>query len=76
MAINVLVFGSLTDIMGNSLSLENMSDTEALIKELNNRYPALIHSKFIIAVNKKKIEANTPLNNNDTVALLPPFSGG
>ncbi|MBI1783423.1 MAG: MoaD/ThiS family protein [Sphingobacteriales bacterium] len=76
MAINIVIFGSLTDITGSTLQLENIADTNALVSELNNRYPVLVNSKFMIAVNKKMIDTNTPLNNNDTIALLPPFSGG
>jgi sulfur-carrier protein len=32
--------------------------------------------KYSIAVNKQVIQNNTTLNPDDTVALLPPFSGG
>lgn len=71
-----MIFGSLTDITGSSLQLENIADTNRLVIELNGRFPALINSKYIIAVNKKMIDANTPLHNDDTIALLPPFSGG
>ena len=76
MAINVLIFGRLSDIAGASLLLDNIADTNSLVSELNSRYPGLEHSKFVIAVNKKMIDSNTALHNNDTVALMPPYSGG
>ena len=76
MSISIVAFGSLSEIIGESLQLENVADTNSLIAELNKRYPDLQHSKYMVAVNKKMINANTPLNANDTVALMSPFSGG
>jgi sulfur-carrier protein len=76
MAINIIIFGRLTDIAGNSLSLENVADTDALVKELSHLYPALADAKYVIAVNKEMVHGNTVLTDNSTVALLPPFSGG
>jgi molybdopterin converting factor small subunit len=75
MQVNVIAFGSLTDIVGKELSLEAI-DTNALVSELNKRFPQLENSKYVIAVNKKMIKANTALNVDDTVALMSPFSGG
>jgi len=76
MPINVIAFGSLSEIVGESFQLENIADTNSLIAELNKHYPELQYSKYIVAVNKKMINANTALNTNDTVALMSPFSGG
>jgi len=71
-----MAFGSLTDIIGAPFKLENVPDTDALIIELTNRYPQLKKSKYVVSVNKKMINKNTPLAENDTVALMSPFSGG
>jgi molybdopterin synthase sulfur carrier subunit len=76
MPVNIIIFGRLTDIAGSSLALENIADTNSLIKELHILYPALADAKYIIAVNKKVVNENTTLNENSIVALLPPFSGG
>ena len=76
MPISVIAFGSLSDVVGASLQLENIPDTNSLIAELNKLYPDLQHAKYMVAVNKKMINANTALNANDTVALMSPFSGG
>ena len=76
MAIQVLIFGNLTDIVESPLQLEQMADTNMLISELNNHYPDLGNAKYVIAVNKKMIDVNTSLQNNDVVALMPPYSGG
>ena len=76
MPVNVIIFGRLTDIAGSSLALENIADTNSLVKELNILYPALADAKYAIAVDKKVVNENTTLTENSIVALLPPFSGG
>jgi molybdopterin converting factor small subunit len=76
MSIHIILFGRLADIAGNSVSLDNVSDTDGLVRALHNTYPALAESKYVIAVNKQVITSNTSLNENSEVALLPPYSGG
>ena len=76
MPVNIIIFGKLTDIIGNSLTLDNVADTDQLVKTLNKLYPALADKKYVIAVDKQVVSTNTTLTNKNTVALLPPFSGG
>jgi len=76
MPINVIIFGQLADIAGSSLALENIADTQSLVKELHTRYPALAHAKYALAVDRRIVNENTALSENSTIALLPPFSGG
>lgn len=77
MVIKVMVFGQLVDIISQTeLNFNTVKNTEELRKELNNQFPELAHMKFAIAVNKKIVNQNTVLNDKDTVALLPAFSGG
>jgi sulfur-carrier protein len=76
MKINIIIFGQLAEITGSTLSLENVMDTNTLVKELHSLYPLLSDSKYVIAVNNKMVNENTILTENSTVALLPPFSGG
>ncbi|MFI5132567.1 MAG: MoaD/ThiS family protein [Chitinophagales bacterium] len=76
MPINIIIFGQLADIAGSSLALENIADTNSLVKELHILYPALATAKYAIAVDKKVVNENTRLTENSIVALLPPFSGG
>ena len=75
MSLKVIMFGRLADIAGNTVSV-NALDTDSLITILHKDYPALANTKYLIAVDKQIINENTVLNNNSTVALLPPFSGG
>jgi len=76
MSINIISFGSLTDITGSSLTMPVVQDTDSLISELKKMYPALAHKKILIALNTTMVQENTALKENDTVAILPPFSGG
>lgn len=77
MAVEVIVFGQLTDILGkNPITIEDVADTTELVAQLNQRYPALANAPYIIAVDKQIVKGNTVLEGNNTVALLPPFAGG
>ena len=77
MATKIILFGQLTEITGKSnLVLDNVADTNELQQKLHACYPALTQVKYRIAVDKKMVLENTPLSNDTTVALLPPFSGG
>jgi molybdopterin converting factor subunit 1 len=77
MAIQVYFFGSLVDITGKSdEELSVFTDTDSLKMHLQKEYPAFAATKYFIAVNQKMIQANCNLKNGDTVALMPPFSGG
>ncbi len=76
MSVKIILFGKLADVAGNSVSVDNVADTDGLVNSLNKRYPELAATKYVIAVDKQVIKENTVLNNKSTVALLPPFSGG
>lgn len=77
MEINLLAFGQIAEITGKSTwKMIEIKDTITLIKNLEEQFPALVKMKYSIAVNKKVIQENTTIHENDTIALLPPFSGG
>ena len=77
MEMNLLFFGQIADIMGKSAwKMAGIKDTNELIKNLEEQFPLLSTARYSIAVNKKVIQENTTINENDTIALLPPFSGG
>lgn len=77
MEINLLAFGQIAEITGKSAwKISGVKDTNSLIKNLEEEFPALVKMKYSIAVNKKVIQENTTIYENDTIALLPPFSGG
>lgn len=77
MEIHLLAFGQIAEITGkSSWKMDGIKDSNELIKNLEEKFPPLVKMKYSIAVNKKVIQENTTINENDTVALLPPFSGG
>ena len=77
MQVKIILFGQLTDIAGHDMvAVENIPDTDGLVKEINKLYPSMSGVKYIIAVDKKIIQENTVIGETSNVALLPPFSGG
>jgi molybdopterin synthase sulfur carrier subunit len=77
MSIEVLFFGSLTDATKvSSLVADDLTDTDTVKKFLEEKYPSLQRAKYFIAVNQQMIQNNTIIKSGDTVALMPPFSGG
>lgn len=77
MEIKVLAFGQVADITGkDTLKIPDVKNTNELNQFLTKAWPQLQLVKYSIAVNKKMIQENTALHNEDTVAILPPFSGG
>ena len=79
MKINVLLFGVLTEVTGETnlqVDAEGISDLTDLHKFLVQQYPGLEAKTFQYAVNQSISSAGHPLYAGDEVALLPPFSGG
>lgn len=77
MEINLLTFGHIAEITGKSAwKITGVKDTNSLIENLVIQFPDLVKTNYSIAVNKKLIQRNTTLKLGDTIALLPPFSGG
>ena len=77
MQVNIFIFGQLTEIIAkDNLVIKDINDTDKLTVHLNKIYPTIAKIKYAIAVNKNMITKNTMLNDNDVVAIMPPFSGG
>jgi molybdopterin synthase sulfur carrier subunit len=76
MNIKLLAFGQIAEMTGQSETNVNALDTDTLKAQLVLQFPALKDMQFAMAVNKKVISENAVLKDGDTVALLPPFSGG
>lgn len=77
MDVQVKVFGQLTDITGHeTIGVENVTDINSLLENLNKKFPQLADTKFAIAVDKKVITENILLHRASTIVLMPPFSGG
>lgn len=79
MGIHVLLFGSLTDITGQSsirLSGDTFTEVQLLHQYLLEKYPDLSAKTFQYAVNQEIVDQSYALQDGDEVALLPPFAGG
>jgi molybdopterin synthase sulfur carrier subunit len=79
MKINILLFGVLTEITGEThlqVDADKITDLEDLHQFLVAKYPGLQEKTFQYAVNQAISSAGHLLYAGDEVALLPPFSGG
>jgi molybdopterin synthase sulfur carrier subunit len=77
MRINLLSFGSLTEIVDSGLIIDSeLTDSDSVRNYLLKNHPEIADKKFIMAINKTIVRQNTDLTELDTVAILPPFSGG
>ncbi len=75
MNIKVIAFGQIAEITGKELMLQT-TDLDSLKLNLIKKFPELSGKKIAFAVNKKLVQNNMILNENDVVALMPPYSGG
>jgi molybdopterin synthase sulfur carrier subunit len=75
MEIKVISFGQIAEITGKEFMVE-ATDLDSLRLYLIQKFPELSDRKFAFAVNKKLVQENIILNQNDVVALMPPYSGG
>jgi molybdopterin synthase sulfur carrier subunit len=73
----IIVCGVLTDVIGKSaFEIKAPKDSETLLQNLYSEFFFLKNYKFQLVVNKEKVDGNVVLNDNDEIALLPPYSGG
>lgn len=73
--IKILAFGPLVEIIEKEFFIE-ATDTENLLASLMRQFPLLEHRKIAVAVNGQITKEVVLLQELDTVALLPPYSGG
>lgn len=75
--IQIMAFGKIAEIIGSaSIALPHVASVSILKENLNQRFPELSKVKFAVALNKKLITADAPIEASANIALLPPFSGG
>lgn len=76
MNVKIRSFGQISEITGTAELQMQAADSALLRALLVDRFPELAGRNFAMAINKQLIRENTQLQDNDVVALLPPFSGG
>ncbi|MNK22338.1 Molybdopterin synthase sulfur carrier subunit [compost metagenome] len=77
MEIEIISFGKTTEFLAQQrMKVIGVSNTNELIEYLETTYPMLKQMKYKLALNKVIIQQNTNISENDTIAIMPPFSGG
>jgi len=77
MKVTVLFFGVLTEVTRTSLKVyEEVKTLEHLKMRITDDFPETAHYSFRMAVNNEISDGDTPLEDGDEVAFLPPFAGG
>jgi len=77
MEIEIITFGKIAEFLANQrMDVGEIRDTDRLKSYLENSFPKLAGMKYKLAVNKNIIQYNEPLSEQDSVAIMPPFSGG
>lgn len=75
----IKVFAGLKEkVSANEVELSVVEDmtAEQLRHRIGDVYPELIDEVYMIAVNDEFVMDNHYVHPNDTVALIPPVSGG
>lgn len=80
MKITVKYFGIIADITQKKEEVFFVDDESNTVKKMQLKleinYPKILVINYLIAVNKKFLQNDIVLKNNDIIALLPPFAGG
>lgn len=75
--LKIKIFGVIAEKTGTGdLTIPFVDDTDKLYSMLLEKHPRLEGVKFTLAVNRQIVHQNSSLDQNDEIALLPPFSGG
>lgn len=74
--VTVLYFGDAMDVTGIPEETLSAGDTSSLSRQILEKHPAMRNVRFRMALNRTLIKEESPLNDNDIVAILPPFRGG
>jgi sulfur-carrier protein len=76
--INILLFAHLQEIIGESKLCLDLSDhTVGQIKEwMESQYPQISLQHVMTAVNEEFATDSTVIKKGDTIAFIPPISGG
>lgn len=78
--INVLYFARVAELTGKRhepLPLEGATTVAQWLPLLVARYPALTQAQALkVAVNKKHAQEDTPIRDQDEIAVFEPVTGG
>lgn len=75
--IHIKFFGRLVDLtQTESCTLEDVTDLNDVITKIQEQYPAIKNSTYSVALDKVITTQNVRLREGQTVAFMPPYSGG
>jgi molybdopterin converting factor small subunit len=74
--ITVLYFGAAQQVAGNASEEYAADDTVSLRRQIIERHPEMCRVIFRLALNRNMLKEESPLKENDIIAILPPFEGG
>lgn len=76
MEIEIISFGKISEFISNQKMTIDCGTTDELKIHLENIFPQLAGMKYKLALNKNLVQQNSELKNSDSIAIMPPFSGG
>ena len=74
--IRVLWFGVAQEVAGTPEEEFIAEDTATLRLQIFEKHPQMRNVKFRLALNRTMLKKDGQLEENDVVAVLPPFAGG
>jgi len=74
--VRVLWFGVAQEITGSADEEFKAEDTAALRLQILERHPGMRTVNFRLALNGTMLKKDGQLEENDVIAVLPPFAGG
>lgn len=77
MIIEIISFGKISEFIAQQhMEIAGITNTDQLKNHLESAFPSLAGMKYKLAVNQHIIQSSQPLQHEDQVAIMPPFSGG
>lgn len=81
MQCQVLLFAQLAQAIGTdriTIELSNGATVSDALNELAQKHESIaqMRNSLAVAINEQYCNANTVINDGDTLALIPPVSGG
>ena len=77
MEIQLISFGKISEFIApQQIELSGISNTDELKAYLEASFPLLSNMKYKLSLNKDIVQENTAISAHDTIAIMPPFSGG
>lgn len=74
--VKVLYFGAAQQVAGTASEDYMAEDTASLRRQIIERYPMMCKVTFRLALNRNLLKDESLLNEDDIIAILPPFEGG